>query len=300
MIKKRKKEAHEKAVAEAEEWAKNSIPPPKPRPPSPEEMTKMLDEELKRGMSFTLVENQPDIPSLTCSICLELMKDPVLHSACGNLFCAKCIKDVSQCPLCRGTLDANSFVPAPKMVTNKIASIKVSCDRCHTTMSLEAFNERHKNTCWFSCPFQCGSTVPFSAFERHCKGGACSKFVVKCPGWIAPLNCEWHGFGGPDYREHVANCQYAKIVPYVNQTDNTIAELKSTVAALQATVATLQGTIDNLKASVQSLNPPVPLPKEEKEEKDDKQEEEEKEKEKEKEIEEEKQEQKRSPSSGCI
>eukprot|EP00111_Clytia_hemisphaerica_P020134 TCONS_00059342-protein len=56
-----------------------------------------------------------------CSICLEILQDPVI-TRCAHVFCSNCINDVIEsaelapvCPLCRGDIDQRSMLKVPQV-----------------------------------------------------------------------------------------------------------------------------------------------------------------------------------------
>ena len=221
-----------------------------------------LKEEIKRGITCTFVEGQKDSDSYTCPICLDLLKDPVCHPPCGNMFCSECVKEVRCCPLCRGSIEGNNaFSKVPRLILTNILAMNVVCERCHEVMSREVFDKSHREKCTCPCPFGCGCTILFSHFETHCKEGSCGKYDVDCPASKAPLLCEWHGPGGDAFREHVKRCVLVKLIPFVTSTQETINELKSAVVLLHETVGSLQTTVSCLQRGKMVTVPAAPVVK---------------------------------------
>ena len=146
-----------------------------------EQQQEVLREVLSRKPDCKFDETQPDYDGYLCPVCSAIMKDPVIHTCCGNSFCSDCIKGVSSCPLCRKETTDKDYIPAPKLITNKILSFKVVCNACKKEMTYDAFKTSHDKNCSFSCPFGCGQQVNRSTFEKHCKEGRCKKYLLSCP-----------------------------------------------------------------------------------------------------------------------
>lgn len=60
------------------------------------------------------------VDQISCSICYEILVGPVLLS-CGHIFCLNCLDRASflngQCPLCRHSLDGESYKPSKQLMT---------------------------------------------------------------------------------------------------------------------------------------------------------------------------------------
>lgn len=93
---------------------------------------------------FTFCDEEKITEDFLCQICWCVLNEPVTTSCCQIMFCKKCISPVDKCPICLNN-DLN-FYPPPKIVTNKINSLKVQCKLC-----LKVFNNsdslKHLDIC---------------------------------------------------------------------------------------------------------------------------------------------------------
>ena len=124
------------------------------------------------GYDCEFVEHVPSEVQQECSVCLLILKEPVITSCCGYSFCRACIDKVkSVCPLC----NSSEFSTFPnKGLQRLLLSFQVNC--CNKKYGCEwkgklSELERHLNIgggadrttgcayVWFDCLHRCGSQV---------------------------------------------------------------------------------------------------------------------------------------------
>lgn len=66
--------------------------------------------------------------SSTCSICYELLSDPVIEPACDNAFCGKCLLTAlsynKDCPICRSKIDTTKLIYIGEASNDKLKKPK--------------------------------------------------------------------------------------------------------------------------------------------------------------------------------
>ena len=107
-----------------------------------------------RGVTYKFVDTPlQSLQDLTCSICLQLVSDPV-QTSCGHLFCEICIKGTNTCPI-----DHEDFTTTPDNYNKqRLRSFKVKCPNsgwgCKWQGEL-GDAERHKGPCLVKLKTNC-------------------------------------------------------------------------------------------------------------------------------------------------
>ena len=151
-----------------------------------------------------------DFKRFECSICHNILNNPISHSLCMNVFCKQCILNTKKCPSCNSVIQHSDLDPVPNLVTEQIANLKMKCKKCKKEMT-RAGSTTHKEQCKFACPFGCDSQVTMATLKEHAPL-KCSKCVIKCP--YSEIGCSWSGSGGSDYQNHLQTCELSKFKPY--------------------------------------------------------------------------------------
>ena len=106
-----------------------------------------------------------------CSICYNVMKDPVMCRRNGHCFCRGCItkhitRNAHTCPNCADELTVETLAEVPRIVKNYLNELSIRCDHydrgCRELVQLQNL-QRHVAECGFSpvvCQNQgCGETI---------------------------------------------------------------------------------------------------------------------------------------------
>jgi hypothetical protein len=78
-----------------------------------------------------------------CAICLEMCKDVVETSCCGNLFCAKCTTGVRRCPVCRS---CDCRYNRSRFLDRIVGEFTETCSYCNENVKVCALSS-HNSLC---------------------------------------------------------------------------------------------------------------------------------------------------------
>jgi len=117
-------------------------------------------------------------PDLVCTICLDVMRDPLQLVGCEHTFCGSCIRDWVEsnksCPIDRRRFSADQDLqPAPRILKGILSRLQIKCDfeqkGCEAIVSLESLKQ-HIEECAFNlvlCDKGCGLTIVKHKVSQH-------------------------------------------------------------------------------------------------------------------------------------
>lgn len=148
---------------------------------------------------FKLTFHSPVSKDILCSLCSELMRDPVHTNCCESYFCQECITRVQgikrPCPKCYEVKFDVIHDNKSRAMRGKINALRVYCPMsksgCKWIGPLEGLDHHLKygdttigsGACQFlavECPNKCGTHVPRGEIPKHLRD-RCSFRKVSCP-----------------------------------------------------------------------------------------------------------------------
>ena len=135
-------------------------------------------------VNYEFVDKVPE--DHQCTICTNILTDPVLTGCCGQLFCASCLKNWLRrqrtCPHCQ---NANSHFMKDKRMKRAIDSLNIYCPHhskgCDEITTLGECNQ-HLEKCLFvevSCTKKCGERMLRKELQDH-EDNKCPNRRVQC------------------------------------------------------------------------------------------------------------------------
>lgn len=132
-------------------------------------------------MGFDLTRFQDEVDEeLLCSVCGQVLENPIQLAPCEHCFCAECIREwlrhQQTCPIDRQMISDADVVKAPRIVRNLIGRLNVSCDNkdfgCESVVRIDSL-ENHLSECPHNpkrpvqCDKGCGLVIPFDEVPQH-------------------------------------------------------------------------------------------------------------------------------------
>ena len=154
-----------------------------------------------KGKEYFFVEEpKKNLEALQCPVCFEIVLEPV-QTSCGHLFCKKCVKGVTRCPVCR-----KQFTSVPDHFNNRRArSLRVKCsftaNGCKWVGDLGDVGDHEAARCKFQpkiCPYCYFTTIQKEKLQEHLT--ICDGHTFRCPnGCGAAPSCR-------DLAQHLEEC----------------------------------------------------------------------------------------------
>ena len=135
-----------------------------------------------KGKEYLFVEEtKKNLEALQCPVCFEIVLEPV-QTSCGHLFCKKCVKGVTRCPVCR-----KQFTSVPDHFNNRRArSLRVKCpftaNGCKWVGDLGDVGDHEAARCEFKpkpCPYCDFTTTQKEKLQKHLT--TCDSHTFQCP-----------------------------------------------------------------------------------------------------------------------
>ena len=145
--------------------------------------------------------------SLTCSICLDILLQPVNLSTCPHTFCLRCLHDhISHpeptCPQCAIPLSPNlsSLLSTNEcingFINEQLRKVRVACPHCHEWTGILGVNRAnviaHHAECGevlLLCAVGCGLSIPRNEIAVH-ESDECPQRLVRCERCNEPVPLE--------------------------------------------------------------------------------------------------------------
>ena len=118
---------------------------------------------------------------LLCTICGQVLQDPIQIHQCEHCFCSECIdewlKHQQICPVDRNPVSlVEDLIPAPRILRNLLSRLKITCDNkefgCTVIVKLDSLSS-HMDECQYNpkrpvaCDKGCGMVVPLDEVPQH-------------------------------------------------------------------------------------------------------------------------------------
>ena len=178
-----------------------------------------------------------------CSICCNVLKDPVLCPRNHHCFCRGCItkhlENSQRCPTCADQLTVETLVEPQRMVKRMLNELKIHCvyiDRgCQEIVQLQLLDQ-HEATCGFKpamCTNQgCGATLNHRDLIHH-ESEVCEFRKLKCH------SCE-------EMTKTLTNMEKR----IVNVEKNMVG--KETIVTMESHIKNIQTNISNMEKNIEN------------------------------------------------